>query len=148
MKRIVIATDGSSAARQAVEVGLDLAAEHGAEVVLVNVVPTTDWRVARLSPPPPRPYRLEITDDDVALHEAVRLAGDRGARFSLAVIAGEAAEEIVALAESEDADLIVVGSRGRGAIASAVLGSVSRAVLSQATGPVVVVRAGEQHRPS
>jgi nucleotide-binding universal stress UspA family protein len=56
------------------------------------------------------------------------------------MLRGETADEIVAYADTIDADLIVVGSRGHGAIASALLGSVSRGVLHEARRPVLVVR--------
>jgi nucleotide-binding universal stress UspA family protein len=59
------------------------------------------------------------------------------------LLAGSPADEIVAYARSIDADLIVVGSRGRGAVAGALLGSVSRGVLRQARRPVLVVRGVE-----
>ena len=55
---------------------------------------------------------------------------------------GDAATEIVAAAQSWNADLIVVGSRGRGAIARTVLGSVARSVLQSAKCSVLVIRRG------
>ena len=140
MKKILIATDGSPAAAEAVDLGLELASEQRAEVVLLHVVPPTDFRVTRVGPPHPVPHRLEITDEDTALHEAAEKATARGVAFQLELISGEAADEIVTLAEAVAADLVVVGSRGRGAIAGALLGSVSKAVLSQAKRPVLVVR--------
>jgi nucleotide-binding universal stress UspA family protein len=56
------------------------------------------------------------------------------------VLAGDPADEIVAYADNHDVDLIVVGSRGRGTLASTLLGSVSHAVLQEARRPVLVVR--------
>ena len=53
---------------------------------------------------------------------------------------GETVETIVALADSKNADLIVLGSRGRSAIASAVLGSISLGVLKHASRPVLIVK--------
>jgi nucleotide-binding universal stress UspA family protein len=56
------------------------------------------------------------------------------------LLVGDPAREIAAYADSEDADMIVVGSRGHGAIASVLLGSVSRGVLRESKRPVLVVR--------
>jgi hypothetical protein len=43
MNRIVIATDGSAPAKEAVEVGLELAVEHGADVTFVHVLRRDEW---------------------------------------------------------------------------------------------------------
>jgi nucleotide-binding universal stress UspA family protein len=85
-------------------------------------------------PHEPEEYDLE------SLHEAVRLAEERGIRSHTKLLVGDAAKEIVQFADSIDADLIVVGSRGHGTISSALLGSVSRGILHEARRPVLVVR--------
>ena len=139
MTTIVIATDGSPQAREAVEYGLELAAAENAKAVLLQVMPPTDW--TRLD----RGGLLKPLADEMRLHdapaliEAAELAVERGVLFTTEVVAGRPADEIVAYADSIGADLIVMGSRGRGAVSGALLGSVSRDVLHESRTPVVVV---------
>jgi len=57
------------------------------------------------------------------------------------LLRGDTVDEIVAYADSHDVDLIVVGSRGHGGLASALLGSVSRGILGESKRPVLIVRA-------
>jgi nucleotide-binding universal stress UspA family protein len=140
MKRILIATDGSPEAREAVGFGIELASQHEAAVTLLQVIPPTDWTQLEhgaLIRQDPKEIRHR---SDLALQEGAKLAEKHGVDVTSEVFAGIPADEIVTFADSIDADLIVVGSRGRGAVASALLGSVSRAVLHEARRPVLVVR--------
>jgi nucleotide-binding universal stress UspA family protein len=60
-------------------------------------------------------------------------------------------KEIVAYADEQDVDLIVIGSRGHGALTTALLGSVSLGVLRHSARPVLIVRghtATRQEKPS
>ncbi len=140
IKKIVIATDGSTSAEQAVEFGLELAAEQEAEPIFVHVVPAVDVlpaggfgvTTARIH---------DVTEDDRApLDEASRLAIEHGAHARTELLRGDTVDEIVAFADAIDADLIVMGSRGHGAIVNALLGSVSHGVLHEARRPVLIVR--------
>jgi nucleotide-binding universal stress UspA family protein len=143
MHLVVIGTDGSPQAREAVDVGLDLAEGEGAEAVLVHVLTplspmVVDEDVRGV------PHRPTTAADDPVLLEAARAAKARGVAHRTELLVGVPEEELLALAGSLGADVLVVGSRGRGAVAGALLGSVSRAVLRDAKLPVVVVR----HEPT
>jgi nucleotide-binding universal stress UspA family protein len=137
MKTILIATDGSPGARAAVAEGLDFAEETDADVLFVairqpslQVLGDPYWQqslsneLARLRP---------------ALQEAVEEADSRGISADYDLLEGDPGERILELARSRDVDLIVIGSRGLGAVASVILGSVSKRVLHDADRPVLVV---------
>jgi nucleotide-binding universal stress UspA family protein len=139
MKQILIATDGSPSAQEAVDVGLELAKEQGADVTFVHVTPAEEIRGGR-GGAHALTQREEIDESETALKDAGEAAEAAGISYALERFAGETVETIVALAESKDADMIVLGNRGRNAVASALLGSVSQGVLHEAKRPVLVVK--------
>jgi nucleotide-binding universal stress UspA family protein len=148
MKRILIATDGSDAAREAVELGVELAFDEGAEAIFVHVVPlsqTVSMNGFGLMGSVP----YEPTDwDEEVLDDAEAIAKCEGVPARRALLRGDPVTEIVRHADAVDADLVVVGSRGHGAIASALLGSVSRGILGASKRPVLVVRAAAVREPA
>jgi nucleotide-binding universal stress UspA family protein len=141
IKKILIATDGSPSALQAAELGLELAEEEGAEPIFVHVAPTKDvLPVAGIGMVPVSvPHELSEADR-ASLDEAVAIAEERGLEAATKLLTGNPAREIVAYADLVDASLIVIGSRGHGAISNALIGSVSRGVLHGTTRPVLIVR--------
>jgi len=141
MKKILIATDGSDSAHEALEFGLDLAAEQDAKAFIVHVAPAVDvMPYANFGYVAPSvPHEFDEHDRE-CLQEAAELAAEKGVDVETGLLKGRPADEIVAFADTIDADLIVVGSRGHGAVASALIGSVSRGVLHESRRPVLVVR--------
>ncbi len=143
MERIVVAADGSTGATEAVEMAADLAAEHGSQLTVVHVMPAFDVvtpsinAVGTAVPHEPTAY------DHVVLRDAAAAAAQKGVVAKTALLAGLPAESIVEYGESQAADLLVVGSRGHGAVASAFLGSVSLGVLRASKRPVLIVRGSQ-----
>jgi nucleotide-binding universal stress UspA family protein len=137
-KRILIATDGSAGGRAAVDEGLALAESIGAHVTFVTVRPAPLPVLG--DPYYQRALTKELTRAREVLAEAKERARESNAPCDSVALEGNAADEIVALAHERDADLIVVGTRGLGTFRSALMGSVSSAVVHRADRPVVVAR--------
>src|SRR5207244_1493901 len=138
MKKLLIATDGSASAQEAVEFGLDLAAAHDAAVTFLYVVPVLEPGAPAFAIPPVL-HHMDEHDREI-LAEATEWAAERGVESESLLASGVPVDEIVACADSIDVDMIVVGSHGRGAIATAFLVSVARGLLPEARRPVLVVR--------
>jgi universal stress protein A len=141
-KKILLPVDGGPVSLHAIRVGLELAQALGAQVATIFVVePEMGYSGEfRLS----GDELLELSrQDDVAVMAEVRrdttLPDD--AEHFLRV--GHAAEAIEKTARDWAADLIVMGSHGRGGLGRALLGSVSETVVRHAPCPVLIVRGKE-----
>lgn len=132
----MIATDGSTSADQAVAEGARATRSIGTNAVLVYVRPA----ISSLG----EPYYQEKLSEQLAhardaLDRATELARAEGVDTDAEILEGSAAERIVELAQARDAPLIVVGSRGLGFVAGALLGSVSSAIVHRSDRPVLIV---------
>ena len=130
-----MATNGSPASWEAIKLGVKTAAERGAEVHFVHVVPTVDLALP-----------IDVEDvgyailyepgvhERVVLEDAAAVATEHGVVASTALLGGSAARAIAAYGEACDTDLIVVGCQGHRAVTGALLGSVSLALLRDSKG--------------
>ncbi len=127
--RILIPTDGSEGAEAAAETGLELAAVHDAAVHVVCVAETGPLDGLRL------PGDAESAADAFEgratefVERVAEEARERGLEVTTATPSGPPGPEILEAAEAVEADLIVMGSRGRGGLQRVALGSVTDHVL-------------------
>jgi nucleotide-binding universal stress UspA family protein len=138
LETILLATDGSPASEGASEEAIDLAVQVEAHLLVVSVLAAS----SRPSEAPadaagPADSRDSLTAKAQAIVQRARAAG---ANATFLVWEGEPGEAIVAAADSENADLIVVGSHGRSGVSRFLIGSVSDFVVRHAHCPVMVVR--------
>jgi nucleotide-binding universal stress UspA family protein len=141
MRRILVATDGSISAVDAIGFAVDFASARDAELIFVHVVPTVDFvPTTGVDDVHGALRHAPSASDHALLRDAAALAAKQGVTATTILLAGSTAHEIVAHAESKGAELIIIGSRGYGAVASALLGSVALGVLHASKLPVLVVR--------
>lgn len=138
-RTVLLATDLTSASSEATDRAIELSARLDARLLIVNVM---DSR--RLS----GGGSHERIDQARAEREAVLLGVVRDARAAGAsaeflIWTGDPGNSLVAAAEAEHADLLVVGTRGRGGAERMLLGSVSDHLVHHAGCPVLVVRPGK-----
>ena len=137
MNRIVIGADGSPGGGVAVEEGLELARLTGTPVTFICV----RHPIVLLGDPYyQRRLSHQLAQARAALDEAMEEADRVGVEADCEIAEGDPVDELIRAARYQEADLIVVGSRGLGAIAGALLGSVSKALVQHSPVPVLVVK--------
>jgi nucleotide-binding universal stress UspA family protein len=140
----VVGIDGTPGSRPVLEHALHDAARRGARLRVVAVVPLPEYWVATYGMgvvPPSAEVVAEMRADAQGMVDEV-VAAHAGllTRVPVSVVAVVGAPAQVLLAEAQDADLLMLGDRGRGALASAVLGSVGLHCVLHAACAVTIVR--------
>ncbi len=138
--RILVPTDGSEPSRRATQYVLDLAARGLLlEVHLLNVQPAVRGGAASLvSHADLESYHRD--EGMKVLAPSLRLVEAAGLEPHAHVGVGDSGETVLAFAQRLNCDQIVMGTRGHGAVANLLLGSVARHVVVQAAVPVTLLR--------
>ena len=134
---ILLATDGSSEAELAAMTAVDLAKSTDSELHVVHV---GEFLPTILAQTEAEPAQLEREARDLLDEQVRRIEGAEGTVKEAHLRLGRPDEEIVDVADSVGAGLIVMGSRGRGRLRRALLGGVSDSVVRHAHCPVTIVR--------
>ena len=141
-RHVLLAYDGSPEAELALAHAVAIAQSSRARLTLVTVVPPPpllSWQV-------PGGMKSVHETEQAELELRLRAAADKvpdDLSLTTQLLDGDPARELLRAAHEGEHDLIVMGSRGRGRVTAAVLGSVSNHVMHESDVPVIVI-----HRPS
>jgi nucleotide-binding universal stress UspA family protein len=143
-RSIVVGTDGSDTATQAVRQAVDLASAIGAKLELVSAyepVPTQRLREERREAPEDIQWAINPREDvDVTLEAAAAVASEAGVTATAYPRQGDPADAILDVAEEQEADLIIVGNKGMTGAKRFLLGSVPNKVSHHAPCSVLIIR--------
>ena len=139
--KILVGVDGSHPSTRAVEWCAEHAPALGAEVVAVHAIempvvvppPTTGFSLPQFTPVDRDELTREITEKWCAPLAAAAV------RFRVVLVDGAAPLTIMQVAQSENADLVVTGRRGRGGFAELLLGSTSHQLSLHLHRPLLIV---------
>jgi nucleotide-binding universal stress UspA family protein len=139
IRRIVVGLDGSDSSAAALKWALRLAKGMGSQVIAVYAIDIPTYF--------PQPYGTPLqydeewraamkSDFENKLCKPLKVSG---VRYRTVMEDGRAASVIAAVADRENADVIVVGRRGRGGVAELLLGSASHELVLHSKRPVLVI---------
>jgi nucleotide-binding universal stress UspA family protein len=148
-KQILVPTDFSNASRTALEYAIDLATRYGASIHLLHVVDepayVTTYPDGYFAGLPE--LRQQLVDDaNRQLALTAQICEVANVPFNTQLATGRPAPTVVQHAADSDADVIVMGTHGRGGLEHFILGSVAERVVRTAPCPVLTVRAAAEDR--
>jgi nucleotide-binding universal stress UspA family protein len=137
IQRIIVGVDGSEGSARAVAFAAELAAPAGAEVVAVHAFEPLAL-IGKIEPPLDF-VKIKHETEDLLRDTWCQPLHDAGVAFRALVVEGDPVHALVDAAKTEDADLIVVGTRGIGGVRGMVVGSVAGKLPHKSGVPVTIV---------
>jgi nucleotide-binding universal stress UspA family protein len=143
-KKILVPVDGSEPSDSAVALAIRVAHDQDAKLLFLHVsevakIAAMVSSTAVCVDPSPALDAEQAAGED-ALRRAETKAGKSAVAVESLLVKGASADAILKISHQEGADLIVMGSHGRGGIQRALLGSVAEGVLRHSTVPVMIAR--------
>jgi nucleotide-binding universal stress UspA family protein len=143
--KIVVGIDGSESSMDAADYAMEMAKKDGAEVIglVVNRLPLSSYGLADPQDEVKQSKENEEMQEFRELLDKVSLnAKQSNVQLKKEIINSQMSVEaaIVEYADSEDADLIIIGTKGTSNIKNMLLGSIASGVVKYATCPVMVVK--------
>lgn len=133
-KNILLASDGSAHAERAAQQAIQLAHLHQGEVTILFVLnPSTSNGNERTLEQEVQYSQKKLRNTETSLKEA-------NISFSIEVMKGDPAPEIISYANRNSYDVLIIGSRGLNSLQEMVLGSVSHKVMKHSECPVLIVK--------
>ena len=151
VKRIISPTDFSDPSLEGFRAAIGLAKQFDAEILLTHVIETQHWPGVTFYQPPPA-YNLpdiitSIREETVQnLNQLQTSMIPETVRSRIIVLEGVPADEIVRLAETESADLIVIATHGHSGFHRLLSGSVTERVVRTSECPVLTIRPKEMKK--
>jgi nucleotide-binding universal stress UspA family protein len=141
---IVVGTDGSETAGEAVRQATDLAKSVGARIHMVSAfepIGNQRLREERTQVPDDMQWMVNEREDvDATLRKAAEAIGEAGVQVDIYARQGDPADAILDVAEEQNADLIIVGNKGMTGAKRFLLGSVPNKVSHHAPCSVMIIR--------
>jgi len=137
-KDILVPTDGSPAATAAIEHAVDLAKTYDATIHALYVVDASAFSSIEAG----SELVIDALDEEGqrAVEEVTDAAAEAGVDIETHVVSGTAYRRILDYIDSEDVDLVVMGTHGRSGVERFLLGSVTERVVRTADVPVLTIR--------
>ena len=138
--KILVAIDGSKASEKALGIAVDEARLHNAKLHAIYIVETGLFSSLPADNTVEIMYRALEKEGDLVLAKARAYAAERNIPLNTHMKQGHAGNEIISAARQQEADLIIVGSHGKGQADRLLLGSVSNYVITHGDISAMVVR--------
>jgi nucleotide-binding universal stress UspA family protein len=139
IRNIMVGYDDSPPARRALALAEDLAAQYGARLVLLTVLPPLAPVVPELVPFSEVPTKAHVDDARRPLEAQAERLRAAGRLVDVQVEVGDPVRTLLEIAERLEVDITVLGRSGKGAVARLIMGSVTTSLLHLSKRPILVV---------